>query len=257
MVLAAGEARQLRPDTDRIPAALLEVADGVTLLDRTLAQLAAAGLTEIVIVTGHGSAAVADLMTDLEGRHGVSLDLVHNDRAAEWGDAYSVWLAREYFGRGVLLVDGDVLLPASVPAALLAAAEADGHADMIIAADQLGSVQRDRPARQVPGAAAERDTKIVLDPGGLLIRIGRKVDIADADGRFLGATVIKPVAAVLLADALEATWRRDPARSYEDGYQELIDRGGAVVVAPAMAAGWIQVADHADLRRARELAGQD
>jgi choline kinase len=243
MVLAAGAARQLRPDTDQIPATLLEVADQVTLLDRTLTQLSACGLTEIVIVTGHGSAAVADLMTDLERRHGMSLDLVHNDRAAEWGDAYSLWLAREYFGRGVMLIDGDVLLPAEVPTALLAAAEADGHADMIIAADQ--------------SATAERDTKIVLDPGGLLIRIGRKVDPADADGRFLGATVIKPVAAILLADALEATWRRDPARSYEDGYQELVDRGGSVIVAQAAAANWVQVIDHTDLQRARELAGRD
>jgi choline kinase len=241
MVLAAGAARQLRPETDQIPAALLKVAGPVTMLDRILRQLAAAGLTEIVIVTGHGSAAIADLVPGLERQHGLSLDLVHNDRAAEWGGAYSLWLAREYFSRGVLLVNGSALYPPSVPAELLRAAEADGHADVIIAADHA--------------PLAAQDTKVVLDPSGLLIRIGRDLDPADADARFLGATLIKPVAAIVLADALEATWRRAPVRCYEDGYQELVDRGGAVIVAEASGAGWVHVTDHDDLQRARELAG--
>jgi choline kinase len=242
MVLAAGTAHQLRPDTDRIPAALLKVADQVTILDRVLAQLAEAGLTEIVIVTGHGSAAIADMAAGLEQRHGVSLDLVHNDRAAEWGGAYSLWLAREYFGRGVLLVNGNAFYPPGVPAALLQAVEAHGDADVIIAADLA------------PPAAG--DTKLVLDPSGLLIRIGRDLDAADADGRFLAATVIKPVAAIVLADALETTWRRAPVRCYEDGYQELVDRGGAVIVAEASGAGWVQVTDHHDLQQARGLASR-
>lgn len=242
MVLAAGTARQLRPDTDHIPAALLKIAGPVTMLDRTLGQLAEAGLTEVVIVTGHGSAAIADMLAGLEQRHGVSLDLVHNGRAGEWGGAYSLWLAREYFSRGVLLLNGSALYPPGVPAALLRAAEADGHADLIIATDH--------------GPLRAEDTKVVLDPSGLLIRIGRDLEPADADGRFLGATLIKPVAAIVLADALEATWRRAPVRSCEDGYQELVDRGGAVIGAEANGAGWVHVTDHQDLQQARGLAGR-
>ena len=41
-------------------------------------------------------------------------------------------------------------------------------------------------------------------------------------------TLIAPEAAGPLADALEATWRRDPSLYYEDGFQELADRGGDV-----------------------------
>jgi choline kinase len=241
MVLAAGKARQLRPDTDQIPAALLKITDSVTMLDRTLGQLAEAGLTEVVIVTGHGSAAIADVEAGLERRHGLSLDLVHNDRAGEWGGAYSLWLAREYFGRGVLLVNGNALYPPGMPAELVRAAETDGHADVIIAADHA--------------QLAARDTKVVLDPSGLMIRIGRDLDTADADGRFLGATLIKPVAAIVLADALEATWRRAPERCYEDGFQELADRGGAVIAAETNGAGFVHVTDQHDLQRARGLAG--
>ena len=54
--------------------------------------------------------------------------------------------------------------------------------------------------------------------------------------------------------ALEATWRRDPDLYYEDGYQTLVDRGGEVGVAPIGALPWVEVDNHADLARAREIA---
>ncbi len=57
-----------------------------------------------------------------------------------------------------------------------------------------------------------------------------------------------------LADALEATWRREPSLYYEDGFQELADRGGEIHVAPIGAVDWVEVDDHGDLARARELA---
>ena len=67
--------------------------------------------------------------------------------------------------------------------------------------------------------------------------------------------LIEAKAAGPLADALEVTWRRDPGLYYEDGYQELADRGGQIAAAPIGAAvDWVEVDNHDDLRRAREIA---
>ncbi|HEX3487870.1 MAG TPA: phosphocholine cytidylyltransferase family protein, partial [Streptosporangiaceae bacterium] len=63
-------------------------------------------------------------------------------------------------------------------------------------------------------------------------------------------------AAIPLAEALEATWRRDPGLYYEDGYQELADRGGEVAAAPIGDVEWVEVDDHRDLRRARAIAAR-
>jgi NDP-sugar pyrophosphorylase family protein len=52
LVLAAGAGRRLRPDTDALPKALLPVAAGTTILDIALRNLAATGLTDIVVVVG-------------------------------------------------------------------------------------------------------------------------------------------------------------------------------------------------------------
>jgi choline kinase len=96
--------------------------------------------------------------------------------------------------------------------------------------------------------------KVHVSDAGLLTRINKALDPANAQGEYIGVTLIEPVAADALADALEATWRRDPSLYYEDGFQELADRGGKVAIAPIGVVEWVEVDDHADLARAREVA---
>jgi len=243
LVLAAGAGRRLRPETDHLPKTLLPVAGADTILDIALRNLAAAGLTDVVVVVGYAAAAVADRVPELERRHGVVLELVHNERAEEWNNAYSLWLARERFAAGVLMVNGDTVHPASVERSLLAARKPDLGADLILAVDNVKKL-------------ADEEMKVVIDERGLLSRITKKMDPADAHGEYIGVTIIEPRAAIALPDALEATWRRDPSLYYEDGFQELADRGGAIVTQPIGEVEWVEVDDHRDLRRAREIAGR-
>ena len=243
LVLAAGAGRRLRPDTDHLPKTLLPVAGEATILDLALRNLAAAGLTDVVVVVGYEAGTIADRATELERRHGVALELVHNDRAEEWNNAYSLWLAREHFGRGVLMVNGDTVHPASVEQKVLAARRPDLAADLILAVDTVKKV-------------ADEEMKVVTDERGLLARITKQMDPADAHGEYIGVSLIEAKAANALAGALEATWRRDPSLYYEDGYQELADRGGAVALEPIGDVEWVEVDDHRDLRRAREIAGR-
>jgi choline kinase len=85
--------------------------------------------------------------------------------------------------------------------------------------------------------------------------ITKLMDPAEAYGEYIGASLIEPEAAAPLADALEATWRRDPDLYYEDGYQELVDRGHVVATAPiGDGVAWVEVDNHDDLVRAREIA---
>jgi choline kinase len=241
MVLAAGAGRRLRPDTDGLPKALLPVTGDTTILDIALRNLAAVGLTDVVIVVGYAAEAVADRVPALEKRHDVTLELVHNDRAEEWNNAYSLWLAREHFGHGVLLVNGDTVHPVSVEKTLLAARQDGGRADLILAVDTVKKL-------------ADEEMKVIVDDHGLVRRITKQMDPAQAHGEYIGATLIDRGAAIPLAEALETTWRRDPGLYYEDGYQELADRGGAVAVAPIGEVEWVEVDDHRDLRRARDIA---
>src|SRR3954470_22987924 len=120
LVLAAGAGRRLRPYTDTLPKALVPVDGETTIMDISLRNLAAAGLTDVTVVVGYRAEAVEERKDALERAYGVTIDLLHNDKAEEWNNAYSLWLARDRFAEGALLVNGDTVHPVSVERTLLA-----------------------------------------------------------------------------------------------------------------------------------------
>ena len=237
MVLAAGAGRRLGEDTAALPKTLLTVDGERTILDVALGNFAAVGLEQAVVVTGFAAERIEERLPELEERHGLALELVYNPKALEWNNAYSLWCAREHFARGVLLANGDTVHPASVEESLLAAR----GTDLVLAVD------REKPL-------GEEEMKVHVTADGLLDRINKGLDPAAAEGEYIGVTLIEPGAADALADALRATFERDPQLYYEDGFQELADRGGRVGIAAIGSVEWVEVDDHRDLARARVLA---
>ena len=237
MVLAAGAGKRLGEDTRDLPKTLLPVDGDRTILDVALANLRRAGLERAVVVTGFAAGRIDERKDELEDRHDVEIELCFNPKAEIWNNAYSLWIAREYFPEGVLLVNGDTVHPASVEESLLAAR----GEPIVIAVDD------EKPL-------GEEEMKVHVTGEGLLDRINKSLDPATAQGEYIGLTLIEPEAADGLAAALEATWRRDPQLYYEDGFQEFADRGGRVGTAPIGTVEWVEVDDHADLARAREVA---
>jgi choline kinase len=237
MVLAAGAGKRLGEDTRDLPKTLLPVDGDRTILDVALGNLRRAGLDRAVVVTGFAAGRIDERKDELEDRHDIEIELCFNPKAEEWNNAYSLWIARDHLSEGVLLVNGDTVHPASVEESLLAAR----GEPIVIAVDD------EKPL-------GEEEMKVHLSEEGLLDRIHKSLDPATAQGEYIGLTLIEPEGAEALAEALEATWRRDPQLYYEDGFQEFADRGGRVGTAPIGTVEWVEVDDHADLRRAREVA---
>jgi choline kinase len=237
MVLAAGAGTRLGPETAELPKTLLGVDGDRTILDVALGNFRAVGLDRAVVVSGYAHDRLAERVPDLQRRHGLAIELVFNPKALEWNNAYSLWCAREHFARGVLLANGDTVHPASVEETLLAAR----GTELVLAVDDEKTL-------------GEEEMKVHVTSEGYLDRINKALEPSTAHGEYIGVTLIEPAAAQPLADALEATWRRDPSLYYEDGFQEFADRGGRVGIAPIGTVEWVEVDDHRDLARAREVA---
>lgn len=238
MVLAAGVGRRLRPYTDKLPKALIQVDGEKTILDIALENLASVGIDHVVIVVGYAAEAVQQRKAAFERRYRLNLTLVDNDKAEDWNNAYSMWTARDLMGDGVLLVNGDTVHPVSVEETLLSSR---GPA-VLLAVDSFKKL-------------AAEEMKVTVDGEGALIRITKSMDPAEAFGEYIGATLVEADAVPHLIDSLETTWRRDPNLYYEDAYQEMVDRGDVVMTA-AIPRGtpWVEVDDQNDLARAREIA---
>ena len=238
MVLAAGAGRRLRPYTDTLPKALVPVDGDNTILDIALHNLAAVDLREVVVVVGYAAGAVEERREALERRHGVKLTLVHNDKAEIWNNAYSMWVACDHMRDGVLMVNGDTVHPVSVEETMLSAR----GPEVLLALDTEKHL-------------ADEEMKVQLDPDGSLSRITKLMDPATAHGEYIGASLIEGSAVDRLADALRTTFERDPDLYYEDGYQEMADRGERIrTVSIPAGTQWVEVDDQTDLARAREIA---
>jgi choline kinase len=237
MVLAAGAGTRLGPETAELPKTLLAVDGDRTILDVALGNFAAVGLERAVVVTGYAAERIDERIPALQERHGLAVETVFNPKALEWNNAYSLWCAREHFTEGVLLANGDTVHPASVEESLLSAR----GPELVIAVDD-------------DKALGEEEMKVHVTADGRLDRINKALEPATAHGEYIGVTLIEPSAAGALADALKTTFERDPSLYYEDGFQEYADRGGRVGIAPIGRVEWVEVDDHRDLARAREVA---
>ncbi|MFF2995265.1 sugar phosphate nucleotidyltransferase [Streptomyces sp. NPDC057950] len=246
LVLAAGAGRRLRPYTDSLPKALVPVGpagieDSITVLDLTLGNFAEIGLTEVGIIVGYRKEAVYDRKAALEEKYGLRITLIDNDKAEEWNNAYSLWCGRDALTDGVILANGDTVHPVSVERTLLAA-RGDGKR-IILALDTVKKL-------------ADEEMKVVVDPDKGVRKITKLMEPSEASGEYIGVTLIEGEAAADLADALKTVWETDPQQFYEHGYQELVNRGFRIDVAPIGDVKWVEIDNHDDLAKGREIACQ-
>ena len=119
VVLAAGRGTRMRPLTDRRPKPLLPVGDR-SLLERVF-DTAVDVVDEFVVVTGYRGEAIRERIGDSYGDHPVH----YVEQAEALGTAHAVAQAEPVVDDDFLVLNGDVVVDASLPRAL---ADADGTA---------------------------------------------------------------------------------------------------------------------------------
>ena len=146
IILAAGVGRRFGEALSGQPKALLKV-EGETLLVRLIRQLRLAGVEEIVVVAGFGIEAIRDAV---DSRVRVLLNPDY-----ERGAILSLYTAREFFGRDLLVMDADVFGPDEMLTRLVDSpqescflldgrAEASGEEQMLhVRGDRVWDIARD------------------------------------------------------------------------------------------------------------------
>lgn len=236
VILAAGEARRLRPLTEKQPKCLLEVTDGTTILDATVKNLLWAGVEELVLVTGFCGEHVRAHMATRYPR--LQIRWVHNERFATTNNAYSLWLAREAVRGPFLLLDADILF------------------DRCILAMLLGVKHQDALAVRTAGRWSEEDMKVVLDAQGFVQTISKQVGVESATGESIGIEKFSAQFARALFAELARRIDDGPGvqEFYEASFQAVIDAGMRLYGLDISPLPCVEIDTLEDYRHAREVA---
>ena len=127
VILAAGMAKRLRPLTDACPKCLLKIGER-TLLQRTVDAMIAAGINELVVVTGYRAEMIRDFLTEkylsplTSHPSPLEIHFIHNADYEHNNNIFSLWMTRPYTeGKDFLLSDSDILFDPQLIRAVLAA----------------------------------------------------------------------------------------------------------------------------------------
>ena len=216
IILAAGVGRRLGlagADAPPQPKILLDF-NGISLLDRHLDLLQAAGVGEVTVVVGYGAAAVRAALVRYRASRGPSSSLLVNtieNPDFREGSVVSLWAARAVLRctQPILLMDADVLYDRR----LLTRLVQSSHADCLL-------LDRNIEPGDEPVKICVRD--------GIIVDF-RKIPTAPYDwhGESVGFFRLSPRTAAELADRVEdyvASGRR--AQEYEEPIRDMIMASG-------------------------------
>jgi choline kinase len=221
--LAAGAGLRLRPLTDDLPKAMLDIG-GFPLARRALETLRSAGVGEIVAVTGYRPDAF-DPVRDL-----ISAEVV-NPRYAELGNVYSLWCARDVVRGGCYVVNSDVLFEEEIARRLVAAS---GTA--VLCASDHG--------------VDEESMKAVADEDRL--RELSKDAPVGPHPEYIGLTRVDPAHGERLGAILDGFVARDDLSVYYESALTELAAEVPVALVPVDGLAWVEIDDHDDLAHARD-----
>lgn len=208
IILAAGEAKRLRPLTENIPKCLLEVGDKA-IIDYQIDNLKAAGVREVVVVTGFMA---EELERHLYNNHPDMIWVfIRSTEYQKTYPAHGLWLAKEFLKETVLYLNADVICHPEIVNAIVKSEH-----------ESITAIQR--------SAWDEEEVNVILkEDSSQIAEMGKNVAKTLNDGEFIGVTKIGIEFGAELTDVLDQFIEREEFKKFAaDALNLTIQRGHAM-----------------------------
>jgi choline kinase len=202
VLLAAG--RGIRMGGDQ-PKTLTPVGGNETLLHYILGGLRIAGITDLLVVTGHARGDLQAAVIEEWGPENVTF--IFNGRYASWGNFHSVRMAVDQSpGTDLLIVNSDVVVPPDIYRRVTAV-----QGDLVLAVQRREGLELE-------------DMRVELRQHQV-VAIGKHLKMVKSHGEYAGVSLLRPRAARLYAEiCTDLEWRALTTLYYEDIYANMLDR---------------------------------
>jgi choline kinase len=227
IILAAGKGARLEP-ANQEPVKCLAKLGGTTLIERQLQCLRASGISEIAVVVGFKAEHIYRAC-------GNEIEYIENPIFSETNSMYSLWLARNFFGDGFVVLNSDVFFHLQLLNDLLTAK----HEDAILISYRNGTKYGDE----------EMKVKV---RGGHLLDISKSMNPDEADGENVGIVKFGATGADVLAGELDSLVANGALRSWAPRAFLEFTKKRPLHVVGTRGYPWIEIDFPEDLQRARD-----
>ncbi|MFO7897184.1 MAG: phosphocholine cytidylyltransferase family protein [Candidatus Cloacimonadales bacterium] len=237
IIIAAGKGTRLYPFTKNTPKSLLDIGQGLTLLETQLHALQEAGITDIVIIVGYRAEQIEAKVKDYEADFNITT--VYNPFYETSNNLISVWMAKEHMKDEFITINGDDIFDSSVICNLLKSKE-----NITMVTDIKAEYDSD-------------DMKIVSQ-NGQVKAVSKKIDLKQANGESVGIIKFSGHGPQIYRDILDEMVR-DPENMnqfYLKAIQKIIDKGFPVHMSVCSEEDWGEIDFHPDLKLIRQYVSK-
>ncbi len=237
IIIAAGKGTRLYPLTKNTPKSLLEIGDGLTLLESQLHSLKVNNIKDVTIIVGYLAPQIEAKIEKY--RDDFNIDIVYNPFYDVSNNLVSVWMARYYMNDDFITINGDDIFNPQIIETLLKSQE---QITMVI--DKKDSYDED-------------DMKIISQRG-LVQKVSKKIPIDQANGESVGIIKFSGHGRKIYVETLESMVRNPENlnKFYLEAIQKIIDSGYHVHMSECSPDQWGELDFHPDLLFIREYVKQ-
>jgi choline kinase len=238
IIIAAGKGTRLWPLTKNTPKSLLDVGQGLTLLEAQLHSLAENNIHDVVIIVGYRAEQIEAKVKEYE--KDFNIRTVYNPFYDCSNNLLSVWMARHFMDQDFITINGDDMFTPEVIRTLLQSQE---NITMVI--DEKEQYDDD-------------DMKIVK-ANGQVLKVSKQIPIAEANGESVGIIKFSGHGPQIYVHMLEEMVRHPENRNvfYLQAIQQIINKGYPVHYVVCNPNDWGEIDFHPDLMMIREYVSQN
>ena len=237
IIIAAGKGTRLFPITKNTPKSLLDIGQGLTLLETQLHSLKEAGIEDIVIIIGYRAEQIEAKLK--EYRTDFNITTVYNPFYETSNNLVSVWMAKHYMKDDFITINGDDIF------------------DSIVIKDLLKSKADITMVIDIKSEYDDDDMKVIYEDN-LIKQVSKKIPLEKANGESVGIIKFSGHGPKIYTDTLEEMVREPQNLNvfYLRAIQNIINKGFPVHYSQCQENDWGEIDFHPDLKLIREYVSK-